>query len=128
MVKVDEKERIRRAYFLQRKSIRQIARELHHARRTVRKAIHDPSPPQYTRVVLTTKPVLDPFAAIIDRWLDDDLSSPKKQRHTARRIYHRLVEEHGFSGGESTVRRYVRQRRPREREVYICRRQGNMSV
>lgn len=119
MVKVDEKERIRRAYFLQRKSIRQIARELHHARRTVRKAIHDPSPPQYTRVVLTAKPVLDPFAAIIDRWLDDDLSSPKKQRHTARRIYHRLVEEHGFSGGESTVRRYVRQRRPREREVYI---------
>lgn len=89
MVKVDEKERIRRAYFLQRKSIRQIARELHHARRTVRKAIHDPSPPQYTRVVLTAKPVLDPFAAIIDRWLDDDLSSPKKQRHTARRIYHR---------------------------------------
>jgi len=85
----------------------------------VRKAIHDPSPPQYTRVVLTAKPVLDPFAAIIDRWLDDDLSSPKKQRHTARRIYHRLVEEHGFSGGESTVRRYVRQRRPREREVYI---------
>jgi len=119
MVKVDEKERIRRAYFLQRKSIRQIARELHHGRRTVRKAIYDPAPPRYTRAVPAAKPVLGPFTAIIDRWLADDLSSPKKQRHTARRIYHRLVEEHGFEGGESTVRRYVRQHRPKKREVYL---------
>jgi transposase len=119
MVKVDEKERIRRAYFLQRKSMRQIARELHHARRTVRKAIYDPAPPRYTRVVPAAKPVLGPFTAIIGRWLDEDLSSPKKQRHTARRIYHRLVEEHCFEGGESTVRRYVREHRPREREVYV---------
>jgi transposase len=119
MVKVDEKERIRRAYFLQRKSIREIAREFHHARRTVRKAIYDPAPPRYARLVPAPKPVLGSFTAIIDRWLDEDLSSPKKQRHTARRIYHRLVEEHSFGGGESTVRRYVRQHRPKEREAYL---------
>jgi transposase len=119
MVKVDEKERIRRAYFFQRKSIRQIAREFHHARRTVRKAIYDPAPPRYTRVEPVPKPVLNPFTGIIDGWLDEDLSRPRKQRHTARRIYHRLVEEHGFTGGESTVRRYVREHRPREREVYV---------
>ena len=119
MVKVDEKETIRQAYFLQRKSIREISREFHHARRTVRKAIYDPSPPRYTRSAPTAKPVLGPFTAIIDRWLDEDLSRPKKQRHTARCIYHRLVEEYGFRGGKSTVRLYVRQHRPREREVYI---------
>lgn len=119
MVKVDEKERIRRAYYFQRKSMRQIAREFHHARRTVRNAIYDPAPPRYTRVVPAPKPVLGPFTAIIDQWLDEDLSNPKKQRHTARRIYQRLVEEYGFKGGESTVRRYVRQHRPKEREVYI---------
>jgi transposase len=119
MIKVDEKERIRRAYFLQRKSIRQIAREFHHARRTVRKAIYHAGPPQYTRVVPATKPVLGPFTAIIDEWLEQDLSSPRKQRHTARRIYHRLVEEHGFKGGESTVRRYVRQHRPKQRKVFL---------
>lgn len=119
MVKVDEKERIRRAYFLQRKSIREISREFHHARRTVRKAIYDPAPPRYTRSAPTGKPMLGPFTVIIDQWLDEDLSRPKKQRHTARRVYHRLVEEHGFKGGESTVRLYVRQHRPREREVYI---------
>ena len=119
MVKVDEKERIRRAYFLQRRSIRQIARELHHSRRTVRKAIYDPGPPRYMRVVPTIKPVLGPVTDIIDEWLEEDLSRPRKQRHTARRIYHRLVEEHDFKGGESTVRRYVRQHRPRERKVYI---------
>lgn len=119
MVKVDEKERIRRAYFLQRKSIRQIERELHHSRKTVRKAIYDSGPPRYIRAVPATKPVLGPFAAIIDDWLEEDVSSPGKQRHTARRIFHRLVEEHDFKGGESTVRCYVRQHRPKKREVYL---------
>ena len=69
MVKVEEKERIRRAYFLQRKSIRQIAGEFHHARRTVRKAINDSAPPQYARVVPMAKPV--PFA----HWVWDTMST-----------------------------------------------------
>ena len=116
---MDEKERIRRAYFLQRKSIREITREFHHARRTVRKAIYDPSPPRYTRVAPTAKPVLSSFTATIDKWLEEDLDRPRKQRHTARRIYQRLVEECGFPGGESTVRCYVRQHRPKKREVYL---------
>lgn len=52
------------------------------------KAIYDAAPPQYTRTVPAAKPVLGPFTEIIDRWLDEDLSRPRKQRHTARRIYH----------------------------------------
>ena len=43
----------------------------------------------------------------IDTWLEDDKDAPKKQRHTARRVYERLVEEYGADVGESTVRRYV---------------------
>jgi len=39
--------------------------------------------------------------------LENDKEAPKKQRHTARRVYNRLVEEHSYDGGESTVRRYV---------------------
>ena len=54
----------------------------------------------------------------IDQWLAEDRHSPSKQHHTARRIYHRLVSEFGFTGGESTVRQYVREVRPR-REVVI---------
>lgn len=51
---------------------------------------------------------MGPYLETIDSWLSADRDVPRKQRHTARRIYHRLVVEHGYEGGESTVRRYVR--------------------
>lgn len=119
MLKVNQREQIRRAYFIEGKSIRGIAREGHHDRRTVRKAIHDAGPPCYTLCHARTRPVLGPFTTTIDRWLSEDEAQPRKQRHTARRIYHRLVAEHGFSGGESTVREYVRKQRPKERPLFI---------
>jgi len=108
VLKVDQKEQIRRAFFIEGKSIRQIARERHHDRRTVRAAIRDASPSRYKLTNSRPMPVLGPYVAIIDEWLARDKFSPPKQHHTSRRIYHRLVEEHSFSGGESTVRDYVR--------------------
>ena len=51
------------------------------------------------------------FAAVIDGWLMADLDAPRKQRHTARRVWQRLVAEHGASMSESTVSRYVARRR-----------------
>jgi transposase len=57
-------------------------------------------------------PVLEPYLKIIEGWLEDDKSQPRKQRHTARRIYHRLVNEHGYKGSEEAVRRYVRLTKP----------------
>ena len=116
---MDQREQIRRAYYLEGKSIRQIAREGHHDRRTVRKAIQDAGPPRYTLQEPRPRSVLGPFAALIDQWLKEDLARPPKQRHTARRIYHRLVAEHGFPGGESTIREYVRERRPRPTDRFI---------
>jgi transposase len=119
VLKVDQREQIRRDYLIEGKSIRQIAREGHYDRRTVRKALGDSGPPRYTLREPRPKPVLGPFVAIIDQWLAEDRKRPPKQRHTARRIYHRLVAEHGFTGGESTVREYVRQRRPKVRPLFI---------
>lgn len=52
-------------------------------------------------------PVLGPFLEIIDTWLLEDEALPRKQRHTARRIFHRLKAEHEFTGGERTVQEYV---------------------
>ncbi|MGD0855985.1 MAG: IS21 family transposase [Dehalococcoidia bacterium] len=101
------------------KSIRQIAREWHHDRRTIRAAIKDASPPQYKMSKPRSMPVLGRFVAVIDKWLADDEFQPTKQRHTSRRIYHRLIEEHGYSGGESTVREYVHKHRDRQRPVFI---------
>ena len=119
MLKVDQKEQIRRAFFIEGKSIRQIARERHHDRRTVRAAIRDAGPSRYKLTEPRSRPVLGPYVAIIDEWLAKDQLSPPKQHHTSRRIYHRLVEEHGYTGGESTVRDYVRKHRARQRPVFI---------
>lgn len=55
--------------------------------------------------------VLGPVKHIIDNYLQEDEKRPQEQRHSARRIYHRLVEGHGFEGSESTVRRYVREKK-----------------
>jgi transposase len=111
MITVNEKEQIRRAYHLEGKSIRQIQRELGYHRETIRKALEDGSVPQYTQRRARPSPVMDPVKPIIDRWLAEDESRPRKQRHTAKRIYDRLRVEYGFTGGASTVRRYVGQRR-----------------
>jgi len=119
MIQVDEKETIRRLYFIQRHSIREIAKELRHSRRTVKKAITDASVPQYHLTVPRASLVMDPFKAIIERWLAEDKSQPKKQRHTAHRIYTRLVSEHHFTGGERTVRQYVSRLKPKFQEMFI---------
>ncbi len=52
---------------------------------------------------------MGPYASIVEAWLNHDLEVPPKQRHTARRVYTRLFEEHGFTGSEVTVRLWVRQ-------------------
>ncbi|MCL0080568.1 IS21 family transposase [Dehalococcoidia bacterium] len=57
------------------------------------------------------RPVMDAFEEIVDTWLMEDSLSPKKQRHTAKRIYDRLVSEHQFSGGQRTVRQYISRRK-----------------
>ena len=72
MLTVDQGEQIRRAYFIDAKSIRRIAREGHHDRRTVRKFLSDAGPPRYTLKVPRRRPVLDPFRTVIDQWLKED--------------------------------------------------------
>jgi transposase len=55
-----------------------------------------------------SKPAIGPWTDIIDAWLEGDESVPRKQRHTARRIWQRLGAEHKASLSEVTVSRYVR--------------------
>lgn len=56
-------------------------------------------------------PVLGKYIPLIDKWLEEDTKAPRKQRHTAKKIYDRLREEHGFTGGYCSVKRYVRKKR-----------------
>jgi len=119
MIQVDEKETIRRLYFIKRHSIRRIAKELRHSRKTVRKAIADASVPQYRLTVAKSSTVMGPYLDRVIEWLEADRSRPKKQRHTAHRIYDRLTSECGFTGAERTVREHVSKLRSRIGEMAI---------
>ena len=111
MITVNDKEEIRRAHYIDGKSIRQIQREMGHHRETIRKALEGGEVPHYEQQAPRPSPMLDPVKPVIDRWLAEDRDRPVKQRHTAKRIYERLTTEYAFSGAESTVRRYVGERR-----------------
>ncbi len=110
MIKVEAIETIRRAYFVKGMSIRQISRRYGHCRRTVRKAIQHAGPNTYKLQKPRPTPVLGPYKERIDRLLEESEQQPRKQRYTARRIY-QLIRAEGYPGGESTVRRYVGQKR-----------------
>jgi transposase len=108
MLNMDQYELIRTAQRVYGKSGREIARDTGHSRNTIRKALEG-QPWGYSPRTHQPYPVLGPYLEIIDGWLRADQDAPKKQHHTAHRVYDRLVEEFGFSGSESTVRHYVRQ-------------------
>src|SRR5260370_9236089 len=109
---MDQYELIRTANRVYKKSNGQIARETGHTRRTIRKALQGLSP-QYRRKQEPVRAVMDAVAMTVEGWLKADQQETRKQRHTAHRIYTRLIEEHGFKGGESTVRQWVRQQKAR---------------
>jgi len=104
---MDQYEMIRTGCRVYGQNISEMARMTGHSRNTVKKAIRG-EPWGYKERAHQPFPVLDKYRTVIDGWLKGDKDKPKKQRHTARRIYNRLVEEHGYQGSEPSVRRYVR--------------------
>ncbi len=119
MLEVVDIEYIRKKHFVEGWSIRRISRQLKYARQTVRKALASSQIPRYNLQIQRPSPVMDAYEDIITTWLKDDEHAPPKQRHTAKRIYDRLVEEYGFKGSDSTVRKFVSKLRPRIHEAYI---------
>ena len=89
------------------------------SRASVNKMMSFSVQPGYQRTAPIKRPKLDGFTGFIDQWLQDDLSLPRKQRHTAKRIFERLRDEHQFRGGQTTVKNYVREHGRRSREMFV---------
>lgn len=110
---------VRQLVFLEGLSRREVARRLGLSRDTVAKMCRYAAPPGYSRTKAVARPKLGAMIGVIDAILAADDKAPPKQRHTAKRIWQRLRDEHGFTGGYTTVKDYVRQGRTRRREVFV---------
>lgn len=86
---------------------------------TLKKILSHEEPPGYRRVKPPRRPTIEPVLPIIRQILDDDTQAPKKQRHTAKRIWERLRAEHGFKGGYTSVKDAVRELRVGRKEVFL---------
>jgi len=119
MFKVELYGRVRRAVLVDGVSQRAVARECGISRKSVRKMVSFSVPPGYRRKEPATRPKLDAFVGVIDAILEEDKARPAKQRHTAKRVFDRLREEHQFTGGYTIVKDYLRSAARRSREMFI---------
>jgi transposase len=111
--------RVRRAVVVDKMSEREAARQFGLARETVRKMLRYSVPPGYRRQQPARRPKLDAWVAAIDQILEHDKTESKKQRHTAKRIFERLRDEHAYTGGYTIVKDYVRLRKLSQREMFV---------
>jgi len=109
--------RVRHAVLVDGMSRREAARIFGINRRTVEKMLRFSIPPGYRRDKEVRRPKLDGFIGIIDQILEADKLVPKKQRHTAKRVFERLRDEHNFEGGITIVKDYIFAAKQRQRET-----------
>jgi len=111
--------RVRCAVLVDGQSQRTVAREFGLARKTVRKMLEYSAPPGYQRQKPVRRPKLGPWQGVIDAILEDDKQRPRKQRHTAKRIFERLRAEHSYGGGYTIVKDYVRSSKIGGQEMFV---------
>ena len=110
---------VRQFVFIEGKSRREAARVFGLSRDTVARMCRFSVPPGYTRRSAPLKPKLGPFLAVIEAILTSDKTAPPKQRHTATRIFERLRDEHGYAGGYTAVKDYVKIVKGLSRETFV---------
>ena len=119
MKQVELYAKVRYAVQIEGLSKRAAARRFGIDPRTVDKMVEFSVPPGYRRLKPPARPKLGPFIAVIDKILADDTGRPRKQQHTAKRIFERLRDEHGFTGGITIVKDYVAGWRQRSQEMFV---------
>ncbi len=119
MYHVDLYARVRRACMVEGMSLREASWVFGRHRDTVRKLLAYSVPPGYRRQEPPRRPKLEPCTGVIDTILEADRQVPRKQRHTAKRIFERLRDEHGCTGQHTIVKDYVRERRRRTQKMFV---------
>ncbi len=113
MLKMAQAQYIKYLYEKEEKSLREIARITEHSFQTVQKYAYQEnwSADNLPNIEPERYPVLGEYIPIIDQWIEEDRRAPRKQRHSAARIHSRLQKEYGFTGGYTSVKRYVRKKK-----------------
>ena len=103
MLKVENIELIRKLVLIDGLSQNEVAKRLGHSKRSVKRALENPEPRQYTMTAPRKCVVAETVRPIVQQWLQDDQSKPRKQRHTQTRIYERLRDEYQYTGSRRTI-------------------------
>src|SRR5665647_3509491 len=109
---------IRRQVLVEGASQRSVCRQYGIAHKTLQKILAHSEPPGYRQQLPRPKTKLGPYLATIEEILAADRGAPAKQRHTGKRIFERLRDEHGYAGGITQVRLTVARLRRRAAEGY----------
>jgi len=110
---------IRRRVLTGEISRRQACREYGLNWRTIKKVLEHVEPPGYRRTAPRKRPKMEQYLPLVAEILEADREAPPKQRHTAKRIFDRLVEEHGYDGCYESVKEAVRQWKRGKQEVFL---------
>lgn len=113
MIKMAQAQYIKHLYENEEKSLREISRTTGLCQKTVAKYAYQNNwnEDNLPKCDPDRHPLLGEYIRFIDEWLEQDTKEPRKQRHTVARIHRRLQKEHSFSGGYSSVKKYVRKKK-----------------
>ena len=116
---MEEWTEIRRKVLVEGASKRSVCRDYRIAHKTLQKILANSEPPGYRQDAARTKTKLGPYLPVITEILEQDRNAPPKQHHTAKRIFERLRDEHGYEGGITQVKEAVARQRRHAREVFV---------
>ena len=116
---MDKWTRIRRDVLVEKMSRREACRKYNLNFRTIQKILKLPEPPERPKAYPRAKPKIGPFISVIHEILETDKKVHPKQRHMGKRIFDRLRDEYGYTGGITVVRDEIRRWKQRTAEVFM---------
>jgi transposase len=119
MLTVEMYAAVRRAVYVEGISEREAACRFGLSRATIHKMLQFALPPGYRRQKPVRRPKLDAYVGLINQIVEEDKPRPKKQRHTAKRVFERLRDEHGYAGGITIVKDYLHTQRLQQQEMFV---------